>query len=123
MFNPAEAVKPVVHAEHVMGTVVSFDVRLDDEPARDAMLAAIAALTIPTANQNADALLDRADGIEVGLTPRQALRLSAAADAGKISGAATSTNTIRNAVADTKDRIVSTCDSDGNRTAIIYDLT
>jgi thiamine biosynthesis lipoprotein len=35
------AVKPVVHAEHVMGTVVSFDVRLDDEAARPAMSAAI----------------------------------------------------------------------------------
>jgi thiamine biosynthesis lipoprotein len=35
------AVKPVVHAEHVMGTVVSFDVRLDDEAQRAAMSAAV----------------------------------------------------------------------------------
>jgi hypothetical protein len=86
----------------------------------DAVLAAIDAL--PTANENADALLDRANGIETGLTPRQALRLSAAADGGKLSGAATATNTIRNAVADDKDRIVATVDADGNRTAITYDL-
>ncbi len=78
---------------------------------------------IPTANQNADALLDRANAIETGLTPRQAMRLSAAADGGKLSGAATVTNTIRNAVADDKDRIVATVDADGNRTAITYDLT
>ncbi|MCK1670302.1 hypothetical protein [Bradyrhizobium sp. 150] len=91
--------------------------------ADDATLAAIAALTIPTANQNADALLDRADAVEVGLSPRQAMRLAAAADAGKLSGAATTTNTIRNAVADSKNRIVATVDSDGNRTAITYDLT
>ncbi len=77
----------------------------------------------PTANENADAHLDRADGIEVGLTPRQAQRLIAAATAGKLSGAATTTNTIRNAVADSKDRIVATVDSSGNRSAITVDLT
>lgn len=91
--------------------------------ADDATLSAIAALSIPTANQNADALLDRANAIETGLTPRQAMRLSAAADGGKLSGAATATNVIRNAVADDKDRITATTDSDGNRTAITYDLT
>lgn len=91
--------------------------------ADDATLSAIASLTIPTANQNADALLDRADAVEVGLTPRQTMRLLAAANAGKLSGAATATNTIRNAVADSKDRIVATVDDDGNRTAITYDLT
>ncbi len=78
---------------------------------------------IPTAIQNADALLDRANGVETGLTPRNALRLQAAATAGKLSGAATNTNTIRNAVADSKDRITATVDADGNRTAITYDLT
>jgi hypothetical protein len=91
--------------------------------ADDAVLAAIAALTIPSANANADALLDRADAIETGLTPRQAMRISAAADGGKLSGGATTTNTIRNAVADSKDRIIATVDADGNRTAITYDLT
>ena len=47
----------------------------------------------------------------------------AAANAAKLSGAATTTITIRNAVADSKDRIVATVDSDGNRSAITYDLT
>jgi hypothetical protein len=51
------------------------------------------------------------------------LRLIAAANAAKLSGAATTTITIRNAVADSKDRIVATVDSDGNRSAITYDLT
>lgn len=91
--------------------------------ADDAVLAAIAGLSFPTANENADALLDRADAIEAGLTPRHAMRLSAAADGGKLSGAATATNTIRNAVADTKNRIVASVDADGNRTAITYDLS
>jgi hypothetical protein len=66
-------------------------------------------------------LLDQED-IESGLTLRQALRLVAAATAGKISGGGTATVTIRNAVADGADRIVATVDSDGNRTAITYDL-
>jgi hypothetical protein len=66
-------------------------------------------------------LLDEED-VETGMTLRQALRLVAAASAGKISGASGSTVTIRNAIADSKDRIVATVDSNGNRTAITYDL-
>lgn len=78
---------------------------------------------VPTANQNADALLDRSNGVETGLTPRGALRLNTAALAGKVSGGATATNTFRNAVADSKDRITSTVDADGNRTAVATDTT
>ncbi len=61
--------------------------------------------------------------VELGMTVREALRLITAAVAGKISGGGTGTITIRNAVADTKDRIVATVESDGDRTAITYDLT
>jgi hypothetical protein len=64
-----------------------------------------------------------ADAIESGVTPREALRLIAAATAGKVSGAAGTTIAIRNAVADSKDRIVATVDSAGNRSAITYDLS
>lgn len=66
-------------------------------------------------------LLDEQD-IETGLTMRQALRLIAAATAGKVSGGGTTTITFANAVADDVDRIVATVDSNGNRTAITYDL-
>jgi hypothetical protein len=66
-------------------------------------------------------LLDEED-VETGMTLRQALRLVTAASAGKISGASGSTVTIRSAVADDKDRVVATVDSNGNRTAITYDL-
>lgn len=69
----------------------------------------------------AQSLLDLQD-IETGLTVRQSLRLIAAATAAKVSGAATTTVTIRNAVADSKNRIVATVDGDGNRSAITYDL-
>ncbi len=37
-----DAAKPLVHVEHVMGTVVSFDVRLAEESARAPMHAAVA---------------------------------------------------------------------------------
>lgn len=66
-------------------------------------------------------LLDEED-IESGLTLRQALRLVAAATAGKISGASGTTITIRNPIADSKDRIVATVDVDGNRSSLTYDL-
>lgn len=67
-------------------------------------------------------LLDQQD-IETGMTLREALRLIAAATAGKLNGGGTSTVTIKGAVDDTKSRIVATVDTDGNRTAITYDLT
>lgn len=61
--------------------------------------------------------------VESGLTALNALKLIVASVAGKLSGAATTTITIRNAVADTKNRIVATVDADGNRSAITYDVT
>lgn len=68
-------------------------------------------------------LLDLADSIETGLTVRTALRLIAAVLGGKVSGGGTPTETIRNAVADSKDRVVATVDASGNRSAITLDLT
>jgi hypothetical protein len=77
----------------------------------------------PTANANADALLDRANALEVGVTPRGGLRLMLAALAGVLSGAGTTTVTINNAVANAKPRITATVDANGNRTAIVTDQT
>jgi hypothetical protein len=74
------------------------------------------------ANANADALLDRANGIETGWTLRQALRIVLAALGGKLSGAATNTALIRD-VTDAKTRITATVDADGNRSAVSYDKT
>jgi hypothetical protein len=65
-------------------------------------------------------ILDQADGVETDLTIRQALRLISAALAGKISGAPGTTITIRDTT-DSKDRIIATVDSNGNRTAITLD--
>lgn len=69
-----------------------------------------------------DAVLDEADGVETGVTLRQAMRLNLAAAAGKLSGAATTTIAIRD-VGDTKDRITATVDADGNRTAVTTDVS
>ena len=75
-------------------------------------------------NEIADGLLDRANAIETGLTLRQAQRLIAASTAGKLSGLPGGAPAIfREAVADTKARITATTDADGNRTAIVYDVT
>jgi len=88
--------------------------------ANDAVSAA--ALKADAVAEIAAGILDLADGVETSLTLRQAMRLITAANAGKLSGAATTTIVIRN-VGDTKDRITATCTSDGDRTAITTDLT
>lgn len=82
-----------------------------------------AALATDAVNEIADGTLDRANAIETGLTLRQAQRLIAAASAGKLSGAATTTVIIREAVNDSKARITATVDADGNRSAITWDVT
>lgn len=85
-------------------------------------IAAIAAVSAPTANQNADALLDRVDGIETGFTLRQVMRLVSAVLAGKASGLDSNTAVYRD-LGDTKNRIVSTVDGEGNRTDVVKDVS
>lgn len=89
-------------------------------PAGASHAADIAAL--PTANANADALLDRTAGVETGITPRQGMRLMVATLVGKLSGAATTTVTIRDTT-DAKNRVVATVDADGNRSAVTLDAS
>lgn len=74
---------------------------------------------IPSANANADALLDRANGIETGWTFRQTARVMLAVLAGKSSNDGA---TFRD-VGDTKARVTATVDSNGNRTAVTTDAT
>lgn len=96
-----------------------------DPPTQAEMDAGLGAIELAPAEHTAIAneILDLAAGVETGLTLRQAMRLLAAANAGKLSGAGTTTIVIRNAVADSKDRITATVDASKNRTAIVYDLT
>lgn len=62
------------------------------------------------------------EAVEGSTTLRQSIRLHNAALGGKASGLETTEATYRD-VGDTKDRIVATVDTDGNRTAITLDLT
>jgi hypothetical protein len=77
---------------------------------------------IPTANTNADALLDRANAVDTGVTVRNALRGFTASLLGKLSGAATTNVLIRN-IGDTKNVVNATVDASGNRSAVTLDLT
>lgn len=104
-------------AGYVDTEVAAIKAKTDNLPASPAATA-----DIPTAAQNAAALLDLSDGIETSITPRQAMRLILAALAGKLSGAGGTTITIRN-VGDSKNRITATVDSSGNRSAVTTDGT
>lgn len=75
-------------------------------------------LSATTYNAIADALLDRSDAIETGITPRLAWRYSVAALAGVLSGAGTTTITIEGAGVATV-RIVATVDALGNRSVVV----
>lgn len=69
-------------------------------------------------NAFADALLDRVDAIETGITLRLNERYLGAANAGVLSGAATTQVTILGVGVGTT-RIVAQVDSDGNRSSIV----
>lgn len=93
----------------------------------DSSIGAMAANTLTAAATAADFGTEVADAIwdeviEGSTTARQSVRLNNSALGSKLSGAATATNTFRD-IEDTKNRIVATVDSDGNRTAITLDLT
>lgn len=89
-----------------------------DPPTKAELDSAVDAL--PTASENAAAVL--AGGDVDGFSLEETLKLCLAALAGKLSGAATTTITIRSAD-DSADRVVATVDSDGNRTALTLDAT
>ncbi|RUV90253.1 hypothetical protein EOA46_08445 [Mesorhizobium sp. M1A.F.Ca.IN.022.05.2.1] len=93
------------------------------KPKTDNLPAAPAAVSdVPTANANADALLDKAAGIEGGLTVRQGLRLFASALLGKANGLGTTIAKFRD-TNDTKDRITATVDAAGNRSSVTLDAS
>lgn len=102
--------------------VAAIKAKTDLIPASPAAVGDAMTLTSGERNSVADALLDRADGVETGVTPRQGFRLMLATLVGKLSGAATTTINIRD-TGDSKNRISATVDSDGNRTAVTLDAT
>ena len=82
------------------------------------------AMTLTTGERDAvaTALLDLANGVETGITTRQALRATLAALAGKVTGMDTNAPVFR-AGDDSKDRITATTDANGNRSAVTLNLT
>lgn len=119
----------------VVASLATIDARLDTEipaikaktdliPSDPADASDIAALldALPTATENADALLDRADAIETGLTLRKLGKLIGAVLGGKVTGGATSTIVFKAAVEGSTTRATVTADADGNRSAITYNL-
>lgn len=103
-------------------TLGDYTVAVNTVTSSQAQGVATGGSSAPSANDNADALLDRLNAIEQGLTPRQALRLMAAVLGAKVSGAGSGTEVFRNAIQDSKDRVTVTVDGSGNRTAVSTDL-
>lgn len=75
------------------------------------------ATTSTSNNATADAFLDRSNAIETGITPRLAIRYSASALCGVLSGAGGATITIQGIGVGTT-RNTATVDANGNRTGI-----
>lgn len=73
-------------------------------------------------SHDADDVWDDADGIETGLTPRQAMRLLCAIIGGLTAGGGTATEIFRAAVSNAEPRATVTI-TGANRTAITYDLS
>jgi len=107
-------------------TAATPTVTLADDAITAAKIAANAIgaseLAADAANEIADALLDRTNGIETSYTLRQALRIVLAAAGGKASGLNTTEAKYRD-VGDTVDRITATVDADGNRTAVTLNVS
>jgi len=79
---------------------------------------------LPTAAENAAALLDLTSGIETGVTPRQALRAIAAKAAGLISGAGLGTEVVKGIgqASGGTTRMTATVDASGNISAWTLNL-
>ena len=75
-------------------------------------------LTSTERNAIADAHLDRADGIETGVTPRQAERYQSAVLAGVVTGAGTGTEVFKAINNSGTTRVTVTDDVSGNRSAV-----
>lgn len=96
--------------------VAAIKLKTDNLPASPAATGDAMALT----GAAVDAILD--DAVDGVTTARQILRGIASALLAKASGLGTATAVFRD-LADTKDRITATVDADGNRTAVVRDLT
>lgn len=103
----------------------STTVNLSGTTIKTATDIATAIAALPTATQNATALLTYPDGIATGITPQGAWRVTLAAVSGAsdgFTGVAGATIHYRDP-ADTKNVITATVDAVGNRSAVTLDTT
>ena len=100
-------------------TVVIYGAVIDGETVNAVLAAFSIAHRYPTPESNADALLDRADGIETDTTLRQAMRIMAAVLAGKVSGAGSGAESFAGLDGSTP-RVQVTTDPAGNRLNVNY---
>lgn len=101
--------------------VAAIKAKTDNLPASPAAVGSAMTLTSGERDSIAAALLDLTSGIETSITPRQALRAILASVAGVLSGAATTTITLKNPAGGTT-RLTVTVDADGNRSAVVTNL-
>jgi hypothetical protein len=76
-----------------------------------------------TSVQVESAVMDKADGIETGLTFRQSQRLQSSVLVGRRSGTGSGTEVFNAAVTNAKARVTGTIDGSGNRTNVTTDAT
>jgi hypothetical protein len=100
-------------------TVVLTGAVIDGQPVNAVLVAFSIEHRYPHPDNIADGLLDRTNGVETGKTFRQAMRIVAAVLAGKVSGAATGTETFKGLDGSTV-RVTVTTDPAGNRTNVNY---
>jgi hypothetical protein len=121
-YTPPDNATIAAIAGYVDTEIAAIKSKTDNLPVNPAAAGDPMTLTTGERNAVADALLDRADGVETGESPRQALRLVRAATVGKSDGFPDGPAHFRDK-ADAKNRITATVDADGNRTAVTTDTT
>jgi len=103
---------------------VNIEIQLEPVPANVTAMAtdviAGAALAASAGTEIANAILDLTDGVETGVTLRQALQRMGATTGGTSRGAGSGTETFTGQD-DATDRVQFTTDSVGNRTGVNYD--
>jgi hypothetical protein len=98
-------------------SIAAIKAKTDNLPAQP-----VAVADVPTANQNADALLDRVNGVETGWSLRATLRIIFSVLAGRSSGLEGLSVAFRD-VNNTVTRVSATVDANGDRTQLTLDAS
>ena len=103
--------------------IAAIKAKTDNLPASPAAVGSAMTLTTGERNSVADALLDRADAVETGVTPRQYMRGTGAILCGLLpSGAGSGTEAFKGIGGSATTRLTFTVDVSGNRTAGVWNL-